>query len=368
MSQDCIICLCTLGSSAWKLPCGHIFHKGCLRTLYKSTKNCYTEDTFEELVPSCPICRRRIRRRHLPDVRIHPEAAARRFDQHQRVISEPAFAQMSLDERPLRLARAIIVVERAERQRALDELIAQRERLNRQRAQDSESRPQPSTSSGFTASGNFRAHLEPDSSSSSGPSQSSPSRGLPSALNLISTNCSPSHHSRRSRSPISVIDLTKDSQSPVKTPPLPSRKLHEAQQQLQRLTISSSDDIQDLNMRIHIISDQLSQMPSRNVIFEVDSPPRHDENDSDIEDDDLEPTVILGTWGRGRHMRYRIGWSDGSVTINPTREVELLGTPLLESYRRELRRQATARTRERQRLGIAPKIAGRGRGRGRGSK
>ena len=99
--------------------------------------------------------------------------------------------------------------------------------------------------------------------------------------------------------------------------------------------------------------------------------PIRDDNDSDLDDDDcvvLEPTRIIDTWARGRHTRYIICWSDGSITLNRTEEVERVAPVLLENYRREKRRLATQRTRENQRLGINPKIEGRGRGRGRGRR
>lgn len=118
-------------------------------------------------------------------------------------------------------------------------------------------------------------------------------------------------------------------------------------------------DLRDVSLR-----EQIHQIPDRpsGVISEPESPPHHDDNDSDIDDDEVDiliPTAILDTWGRGRHMRYKVRWSDGTVTLNPTREVERLAMPLLEAYRRELRRIATAKTREKQKRGDIPKIPGR---------
>lgn len=382
MSESCPICLCELAGGAWKLPCSHIFHKKCIRILYRSTKNCYTEDSFERLVPSCPICRRRIHGSDLPPRRKDAEIRAMQMEERLRVISEPAFAQMSLEERPLRLTRELIVLERVERERALHDLMAQRENLFGGRRQTDEY--QASTSSGITARRRLRAYMESDSSSSSsqsvifegssqpdympmsqedpnipkptyssGPDPPSPTvkKGLPPHRgrpqpNRVSQLAVVSRSRSRSPASIPIIDLTKDSRTPLSVRPGHPR-------------------LQDINRSISIIRQQLHQMPQMpGVIYETNSPPRRDENDSDLDDDvdDPDPLVIFGTWGRGRHIRYRVRWSDGSVSLNRTSEVESVASDLLEAYRRELRRQATARTRERQRLGEAPKIPGRGRG------
>lgn len=358
--------------------------------LYRSTKHYYAENSFEKLTPSCPMCRKRIHGKDLPFGRRDPLYKAKFEAERQRVISEPSFAQMSAEERPLRLTRQLIIVEKAERQKALADLMAQRDRIYGRSAKVSSDEPQPSTSSGITRRRARRAVLESDTSSSSpsvisqktipdyrplsqedpnvpkpayssGPAPPSPVKPGTSARESQSSDTS------RSRSPIPLVDLTKSqTPSPEKTLAIEGPPKLQALPAPPDTMAIIEPRLQDLNRMISIIREQINQLPDQptGVISEVQSPPHHDD-DSDVEDDVvLTPVAIHGTWGRGRHMRYRVRWSDGSISLNPTREVERLAMPLLEEYRRELRRIATAKTREKQRRGDIPKIPGRGRGRG----
>lgn len=327
------------------------------------------------------MCRAPIKSQDLPEAPFqNPIADARRREHIQRVISEPAYAAIPVIDRPIRLARVMISFERAERERSLNQLIEQRQVMLARQAslqqtpsepaplqppqmpavQPQSQEPQASTSGGLEISrlgsplpekGQKRVH---DSDTSSASSQASGPQLVISESQASSTVASqmpppsqiPSLNSPRPRS----AACSQDSQIPRKLQPSP--------------------ELQAINIRIAVAQSQLDQLAEEAEPQDmIDLAAENDELEPEWipsqGEDDLQPVAIIGTWGRGRHIRYRIRWSDGSISLNRTKEVEVRARELLGNYRRELRRQATARTRERQRTGEAPKIPGRGRGRGR---
>lgn len=129
-------------------------------------------------------------------------------------------------------------------------------------------------------------------------------------------------------------------------------------------------DLQAINLQIAVAEAQLSQLSDQdNPVADLNRA-----DDGQLEpiwlpqqgEEEMEPTEVIGTWGRGRNIRYRVRWSDGSISLNRLRELEERAATILENYRRENKRLATAKTHEKQRSGEAPPIPGRGRGRGRG--
>lgn len=420
MSDDnCAVCLCELSSKQQiKLSCAHFFHLVCIQTLYAETFNHFCEETGRRLTPSCPMCRAEIKGSDLPDAPFrNPVQAARRREYLQRVISEPSYASTPVANRPLRLARVMISVQRAEREAALNELVEQRQimlarqaSLQQQQQPAQASSPEPSTSRGvgpfgspLPEKGRKRIHESDTSSASSQASTPrlvisetprrviSESQASSSASSQMPAPASPallgSQRQQASGSQQSAPKLPTPSGSQQSAPssqqPAPSSRQSpsgsqqpapklptplSSQQSAPKLPAPSAE-LQEINIRIAVAQSQLNQIETGP---RADDPP--DDGQLALEpewvpsqgEEDLQPVAIISTWGRGRHMRYRIRWSDGSVSLNRTREVETRAKELLENYRRELRRLATARTRERQRSGEAPKIPGRPRGRGKG--
>lgn len=341
------------------------------------TLNRYDEETGRRLKPSCPMCRQPFRGRDLPETDfINPVAAARRREILERVISEPAFALLPVSQRPIRLARELVVIRRSEHEAALNRLIEERDRIRASRAsyrtleedQLRRQQTQPSTSDGQTVSQvhrrGYRWVMESDTSTAS--SQSSiqqpviseePSRSRSRSATPGQQDCS--FHQSQDRS----------SQQPDPGPKSPVASSGSQQRDAAPI-LQPSDELRALNLRIHVAMMQLSQMSDEsNAPIDLNQPdegPLEPEWLPQFGEEELEPVAIIDNWARGRHMRYKIRWSDGTISLNRTREVETRAKELLENYRRELRRLATARTRERQRNGEAPKIPGRGRGRGRG--
>lgn len=352
MTEDCAICLIPLEEDKCKLSCGHEFHGECMGKLYSGTINRYDEMTGTALQPRCPLCRKPFAKSQLPKkIRDGIKEPVRRtralstdsiedlvdlgpieagvigedeeVSEHslwgsERVIYNQLQARNLRDSRPLRLNRQFVLINRSRIAEALNGLVSARERLNRGVAANNEPVAGPS---GLRR----RVIFEPSSTESSQASQ----------------NREQSQKSNRSRSTISPT--------------------------IQRV----STDLRDMQIQISIYQSQLQQIDDESG-HRVDLNTLTTNENEDYEDDSssdsimLEPIEILGTWGRGRHSRYRVGWSDHSVTLNRTTEVERVAPGLLEYYRREQRRLATQRTRENQKNGIAPKIPGRGRGRGRG--
>lgn len=78
------------------------------------------------MVPQCPLCRERVRAR---DIQTPRPLTSGKVAQIQGMLKEPAYARIAEGQRPLRSSWRIVIVERQERQQALDNLIRERERL-----------------------------------------------------------------------------------------------------------------------------------------------------------------------------------------------------------------------------------------------
>lgn len=428
MSELCSICLIDLTSEPFcALPCIHRFHSNCLWTLYRACKNSYDEEHNRILRPNCPLCRTIFHSKDLPSRVIYQRSCGRPSSELQHLLTEPAYASFPPSDRPLRLTRRLVIVEREERQRALDALIAERDRLLSSHEVISEPTPSPlsiqaapisvsqtSTSSGSTAiapGGNFRPILESDDSSASCSSQpvllslsskyqrgsnlihlhqgvssqqagpklqpeSDRSTSAPPCVILGEPNQVAQPPLGSSQNPIELLSQSQESgpklqvKTEIKVEPSATPIFHVRLMPQPKLEPKIEAEVQNLQRQISIASTQLLQMqPYEGGQNSSDSPPHAPDEDSGDEDDaSILPVAILGTWARGRHMRYRIRWSDGSEGYNRTKDVERAEPNLLANFRRELRRLATARTRQNQAAGLIPKIPGRGRGRGRGSK
>lgn len=293
-------------------------------------------------MPQCPLCRLRFHSRDIGLINRNfdtEEARAAR----QRVISEPSYAQLPPNERPLRLAREMLLVQRAERWALLDKLAEQRALVSASRQTISASTSMQSQSTNEPLVINHEPHR----------------------ANVISEHS----YTRAVTFDLDQLENSVPRNSRLKPCQQPSIQEMRGFESNPRI-LHPSQDLEDLNIEIAILTQQLGS-EREPVVIEIPDTPPHQDDDSDYEEDPKlpqpEPWRILGTWGRGCHTRYRIEWSDRSITLNRTKEVETLAEPLLKAYRRELGRIATANTRQRQRLGIAEKIPGRGRGRGRKS-
>lgn len=433
MTNKCLICLSNFGQDTVRtLRCGHKYHKTCLTVLYRSTKNVYDESLGGCLEPQCPRCLARI---HSDDIRGGPRVISEQERaEADRLRKEPSYAGLPHNQRPLRLARYLVIIERSERERALNDLIARREKLLRRNVIPEESTTSTSVnpeilaiegpsqassspiSSIVTGKSNFRPILvsEPSSSPSSvrlvidsqkttlvsepdRNSSASIGRGQESAY---SQQHSPIlHHDEArpasapptrvifepplgsSQRPI-VISSTESSQDARNSQKLPGSSQPNIKVepkiepfspgeifQVKLLPVLKREpkveaELQEVQLQINVISTQLEQMdatPSRPADA---SPPHIPDDDSFLGDDEgVTPVEILGYWARGRHCHYRTRWSNGMVSLCPTREVENSCPEILDNYRRQLRRQAVARCRLNQATGRTPKVPGRGRGR-----
>lgn len=451
MPQICGICRLNLNTRKCRtLRCNHTFHQECLRKLYRHTKHVIFEG--ELLEPKCLQCRKPFKSKDIGGsvTTVKERLEFQDARQLQWALNEPSYASIPPAERPLRLNRVILEVERQERQKALDELIKRREKfMNRAPTASTESEPvagpsgmqtraskittpRSSDSSGsiITTKSKFRPVLESEASEQSGstsrlfidsragtpastyerspkitvhhrpgasssqpapklPTQdarepgSAPASQMPAPLGsferpieISSTESSQASQARRSQEPrIKVEPKVEPGTEPRAEPVQPPVFNVRLQPQLKKEIKTEQDEFQDLQVQVYVISEQFRQAEENarsrpNVPTEEDiHVPDISDDDSDVEDDDnigsAQPQVILGTINRGRHTRYRVRWSDGAISLHPTAEVELRIPDLLENYRRELRRLATARTRYNQATGKTPKIPGRGRGRGR---
>lgn len=192
MTNKCLICLSNFGQDSVRLlRCGHKYHKTCLTVLYRGTKNVYDQELGGCLKPECPRCSARI---HSDDIRGGPRVIS---DQEkaelERMREEPSYVRLPHNERPLRLARYLVIIERTERQKALDELIARREKLLQKHVIDEDS--------AATTSAN------PEVSALEGPTQASTSSR--SSIRIGKSNFRPILRSEPSSSPSSarlVID------------------------------------------------------------------------------------------------------------------------------------------------------------------
>lgn len=146
--EQCSCCLSECIEYFFKLPCGHYAHNDCARTQYKSQKNVYVD--YTPLIPSCPICRAQIHSRDLPEKtpaekKWLEDREKRERDEEARLLNQrPSYASMRPGERPLRSNKAKRLMERSERQHALDRLIKLRNRIIAKRAGSGSPQPGPS--------------------------------------------------------------------------------------------------------------------------------------------------------------------------------------------------------------------------------
>lgn len=356
MSQDnCCICLTSLteGGDSVRLLCGHdSFHLRCIRQLYRANKNKYSE-FFEPLYPECPLCRYRFHARDLPGYRGVKEPTASPSvltPLQRRMIAEPAHSALPSGSRPVRLSRNLQLVERGERESALDRLMAQREALLRRASERIlvrlEENPytsarQPielieiSSSSSISSKRSAIRFRTPSPPLYKPLSQDDPFR-LPTPNYSVQLPPSPT----QSRRPSSD---TQRSRSPVS--PLASQNEPTASQS------SSSSvrfEIQDVNMQISIIRSQLERIGERT---EPSTAPIDYADDSGGEEEEVEteidrPVKIEGHSGKGRNISYIVRWNSGRATLNRCSEVERQAMPLLELYRASLNRMYVAKHRD----------------------
>ena len=328
MSQGFTICLCSIGSDSWTLPCEHVFHPRCIWSQYKANINRIDEFTFERFVPKCPNCRKIFHKKDLPP----RERVAKRkeVDINPELLQQPAISSMTVSERPLRLARETFVVVRERTKSLLDDLVRRRAKLIEQNAE-----PTPGSSrdcnSGRSNSGHQSGILNRP--------------GMSTGFKKLTVLYSSSSSSQESEDlPKSQQSKGSRSRSPL-SQRAPSPFLRQSQELQTEGMYQPFGELQEVQMQISILEHQLelaAEMPARNQ-------PSNDINlDDNVSiasyDDDAivrQPLDIIGDIGRGRHTKYIIQWSDGTETVNKTRDVQNCAPRLLETYRRRIRARNT---------------------------
>lgn len=288
MSQDeCSICLCLLSElPTHELKCKHIFHLKCIQSYFESSRNRYDYATGRRIYPTCPLCRARIRAEDIP---LRPRVRYPIVDS-----SEPAYSAMNPEERPQRLARTSLILQREETLRLIDRLVAQR----RQIVQD----------------------IQGD---------------LTVSDNLTARQTVTVEESRRSRSPSSQPPSQDD-----------------------RPLSQTRSDLQEVQMQLGIFQNQIESL---NTIQEAGEEAEEDDEEEDLEEFELgddseveiiEPVEVVGRIGTGRgpHTRYRVRWSDGSMTFNKANEVKRIAPALLARWQRANATQNNRNSREKLRL------------------
>lgn len=351
MSEPCTICQEQIGTNRWVLPCHHAFHPICIRTAFDANHNKRDEETLERLYAQCANCRYKLHKRDVP--------SRRRVIRMERM--QPAYAALPADQRPKRLSKETTILKRENMQEALATYVARRERIKAaNRSADQQSQPDPSFA-GNSGALKLSASNEPQP----GPSgicnrgDSSTESSQKSVPGLVWTSSSSSLEDEpistqavssqraRSRSPLS--------QGIIREPP-PHVGAESAP------VLQSSSELQEVQMQISILEDQLrqvSQMPPRTCLIEEVLISDNESANSESDDDELgrsRPLRIIGHLNLGRHTKYRVLWSDGCETINPTKEIELKDPQMLLEYRR---RKGTENVRRHRAKIRAEKIANR---------
>lgn len=365
MSQDnkCWVCLYQYSNEdSVRLRCLHTFHKKCIRSLYRANKNRWQQDTLERLYPTCPLCRTRIHARDL-NFRIYSGPPPAEIAPDPLLQDVPAYARIPEEDRPMRLARELQVIEREIQQRLLAELIERRKAMLARQALHRQLQEQDKPQSQGTTSSEENI-IRPSTSSS---------RNVLESDSDEFGSQSKDHQSAETL----VIYEPEDMGSLTRATPHYSSEFPTMPSPGWSLLVPNPQELQGLNAQITIVDQQIqnwSLVPFNDNDPMPDSPNYYHEPDSDIEDEDgpsdgqdaelIFPIEIVDHLNRGRHTRYIVLWSDGSRTMNRTRAVEVTVPELLVEFRRKKGREATARARERQRSGERPKIPGRGRGSG----
>lgn len=95
--------------------------------------------------------------------------------------------------------------------------------------------------------------------------------------------------------------------------------------------------LQEIDIQLSILRGQLLAIDDP---IQQETPAREEEEENlppvDGEDEQVQPTAILGLLGtgRGRYTRYKVSWSDGSQTANSAGEISELAPDLLRAWRR----------------------------------
>lgn len=344
--EQCSVCLLDLDSDRWTIPCKHKFHLKCIKRVYRATKGGFLDG--HPLAPSCPLCRSRIHARDLKQKNGEKRRASSSITPQnlEQIIDEPSFVATPSELRPVRLARSIVILESEERRRALDILIERRAQLlhrdtpsepTRRPRVIVESSPEPSQTTSqqvaelISSQGSIPCFENPSPPSFLPPS---PRSRLP-----LPTY---SEISRRTPSPV-LLTNTQRSRTPNS----------QVLQQVNSQTNRTSQELGEVQREINVIHEQLFQIAEFPLNQGSSDFPINIDDESDISEDEadleLDPKAIVGIWGRGRNTHYRILWSDGSTTLNKTREVELVAPEILVAYRRKNRARNTQLCRERMR-------------------
>lgn len=369
--ENCTICLNPLSSNGGphKLSCGHFLHKKCAKALYWENKYRYDEETMEHFRPECPLCRCRIHQTDLPNYRPKTKENLRRYELKQ--INSPAHASAPIMRRKMRLSRAQQLLQKLERQKAMERLMAQRatlqERISKQLQEEPVSLEEspvrlaisPPMSQASNRSAQYGIAYDPsDLDEGFLPRVATPRYSYSEilspvhpAIHRLSTERDRSRS--RSRSPVSC---SSPGQLQIVTPSPKSSQENAASgsQRVSNLTCSQGDlgsQLQELNMHINIIKGQIQTMDTPR--HRASSPTFSETSDIELieidDDDDDEPEEVEGHVGKGRHARYIVRWNSGQKTLNPTVEVEALARDLLLKYRAHLNRCYVNKHREKKR-------------------
>lgn len=278
------------------------------------------------ITPGCPVCRTRIHRCDVP-IRLDRPVRERDPTVDPSLIDQPAISSLPLSERPVRLVREQFLLRRQNVETLLAELVRRRVRII--------TRQQRNVRGAF----NPRYEVRPDTPEPSDSEHRNIEAGTDSSsdievLEVIMPNreralvpyyaevarVSQDSSTSRSRSPLSQDDSRVNSLAVVPWTP----------------------QLQNLQMDIAILQNQLEvieTLPNR----ERENPELIDipDNESIISEDDNDyrpvPIQISGYFGRGRHTKYVVEWSDGSATLNKTADVSNSVPWLLADWRRKQR-------------------------------
>lgn len=360
MNEDCPICLVslTIGSSH-SLTCNHAFHSRCIRVHYYANKDKFLEDTFEHLTPTCPICRKRIRAKDLPSYK--PKTFDDLGPSELERITTPAYASMSEDERPLRLVRRAIIIEREERRQALDRLLAERERLDVSRRAASNEVQQPTPAVYQRSPTPLRSVSTQRSSSSQELVGPKPSTSAQSSEQVEFKKASQDDRERPSYSvpdppsPVgwrSWIDQSADrlrSMSPPTQENCPVLQIERCH------TREPSAEFQEIEMQIGILNYQLNTIAQASqtevlIDLEDDDVSVIDENDDTVAISSQPIKIVGRTEARGRYTHYKVLWADGIQSLHHVNEVKRMIPDLLRDFQRRNRAKNTRLCRERKKL------------------
>lgn len=248
---------------------------------------------------------------------------------------------MERDSRPIREARRVVIVDRATTEAALEKLVAERERLLKvphiRRMLDEDSPVSVERTRG-------RAPVIVETSSSSEQSQEAgpaPFGGLSPVQYR-----SPSRDDVNFPRPSYSFDADKPPSRRVSVDSVQSWSPNKSM----RAALGSSQEVQrvqDVQIQISIAQEQMNRLGA--VSRRVASEPQIDRNEMFFgEDVIVEPLRIVDCDGRGKSAKYRVLWSDESVTVNEASVCKhLKNGDLWKEYQNERNRRAARECRER---------------------